>query len=31
VLAMVILKGQKDWQKDKILHFGPWKEDDLLK
>jgi len=29
VLAIVILEGQKDGQKDKILHFGPWKEDDL--
>ena len=29
VLAMVILKSQKEGQKDKILHFGPWNEDDL--
>jgi len=31
VLAMVILKRQEEEQKDKILHFGPWKEGDLLK
>jgi len=32
VLAMVILEhGGKDPQKDKILHFGPWKKNELLK
>lgn len=31
VLAMVILKDQKDEHKDKILHFGPWSERDLLR
>jgi thiamine biosynthesis lipoprotein len=31
ILAMIMLESQgKDPQKDKILHFGPWKKDDLL-
>ncbi len=31
ILAMIMLEGQgKDAQKDKILHFGPWKNDELL-
>ncbi|MEE8307561.1 MAG: FAD:protein FMN transferase, partial [Gammaproteobacteria bacterium] len=31
VPAMIMLEGEvKDAQKDKILHFGPWKNDDLL-
>jgi len=31
VLAMIMLESEsKDAQKDKILHFGPWKKDDLL-
>jgi len=29
-LAMVILKGRQEGQ-DKILHFGPWNEGDLLR
>lgn len=29
VLAMVVLKGQEEGQKDRILQFGPWKEGDL--
>jgi len=32
VLAMLILQGRgKEAQKEKILHFGPWKKDDLIK
>ena len=31
VRAMVILKGRKEGQKDKILHFGRWNEHDLDK
>jgi thiamine biosynthesis lipoprotein len=32
VLAMIILQEQdKETQKDKILHFGPWEQDELLK
>ncbi|MHC4753038.1 MAG: FAD:protein FMN transferase [Planctomycetota bacterium] len=31
-LALIILQEQdKDTQEDKIMHFGPWKEDELLK
>jgi len=31
VLAMIMLEGEgKDAQKNKILHFGPWKKDELL-
>ena len=31
-LAMIILQEQnKETQKDKILQFGPWKEDELIK
>ncbi len=31
ILAMIMLEGEgKDVQKDKILHFGPWKKDELL-
>ncbi len=31
VLAMIMLEGEdKDAQKGKILHFGPWKNDELL-
>jgi len=30
ILAMIMLEGQgKDAQKDQILHFGPWKKDEL--
>ncbi len=31
ILAMIMLEGEgKDAQKDQILHFGPWKKDELL-
>jgi thiamine biosynthesis lipoprotein len=31
VLALVILEGRREGQKDKILPFGPWNEADLIK